>query len=884
MALTGNELRKSFIEFFESKGHKHVRSSSLVPHNDPTILFTNAGMNQFKDYFLGNQVPEFKRAVTSQKVMRAGGKHNDLENVGRTDRHHTFFEMLGNFSFGDYFKKEAIEYAWEYLTVVLNIPEDALVVSVFEDDQEAFDIWNKIIGIPAEKIGQLGEKENFWSMGDVGPCGPCSEIHFQLNPLPEGKSVQQALEDDDGTYLEVWNLVFMQYNQEQDGGRVALPNPSIDTGMGIERIASVIQKFKSNYESDLLSGLVKHVKENAPNPKGDEAEIEVSARVIADHIRASVFLISDGVIPSNEGRGYVMRRIIRRAARHGKELGYHPGFYSELVDVFVPMMSDAYPEIEENKDYIKILLEQEEKRFSATLNHGMKILDELLETYKNKDTNLVDGSEIFKLYDTYGFPADLADDILQDHGLTYDKTQFEQSMEEQRQRAKADQGTKKIDLKVNQVYLDLLSEGLGNRFIGYQTLEVETSIKAVLKDGARVDQLSVDDQVEVLLSETPFYAESGGQVGDKGEISCDEFRMVVKDTQSPVAGLIFVSGEITSTTVDSVKIGSNKSVLATVSKAKRLATEVNHTATHLLQAALRTVLGDHVKQAGSLVNSEKLRFDFSHYAPVTTSQITDIETIINQRVRDNESVFAEEMEFDKAVKSGAMAIFGEKYGDHVRVVTSGSSSKELCGGCHTGKTGNIGLLKIVSEESIAAGIRRIEAITGSIAIKYIQENLGILEGISQKLKVPLSEVGNRVEQVISQVKEKEKQIEHLRKEIQETAAEKSLNNVEKISEMNVLIMQTGPDIDLKSHSGILLKSLKSGVVLLSNNPEPDKISVVLSVSRDLVARINAGSIIKELSPLIEARGGGSPNMAQCGGSKPSGWEQLTEDFKKMLVA
>ncbi len=883
MALTGNELRKSFIEYFESKGHKHVRSSSLVPHNDPTILFTNAGMNQFKDYFLGNEIPEFKRAVTSQKVMRAGGKHNDLENVGRTDRHHTFFEMLGNFSFGDYFKKEAIEYAWEYLTVVLNIPEDTLVVSVFEDDQEAFDIWNKVIGIPAEKIGQLGEKENFWSMGDIGPCGPCSEIHFQLNSLPEGKSVQQALEDDDGTFLEVWNLVFMQYNQEQDGSRVALPNPSIDTGMGIERIASVIQSFKSNYESDLLSGLVNHVKENAPNPKGNEAEIEVSARVIADHIRASVFLISDGVIPSNEGRGYVMRRIIRRAARHGKELGYLPGFFSELVNFFIPMMADAYPEIDENKDYIKILLEQEEKRFSATLNHGMKILDELLETYKNRESNLVDGSEIFKLYDTYGFPADLADDVLQDHGLTYDKAQFENSMEEQRQRAKADQDTKKVDLKVNRIYLDLLEEGLGNRFVGYQTLEVETGINAVLKDGVRINQLSMGDHVEVLLSETPFYAESGGQVGDIGEIACDEFRMVVKNSQNPVAGLSLIFGEIVSTTVDSVTIDSSKKIIATIAKANRLTTEANHTATHLLQAALRTVLGDHVKQSGSLVNSDKLRFDFSHYAPVTDAQLIDIETIINQRIRENEPVLAEEMEFDKAVASGAMAIFGEKYGDYVRVVTSGASSKELCGGCHTTNTGNIGLLKIVSEESIAAGIRRIEAVTGSIALKYVQENITVLEGLSQKLKVPFSEVGTRVEQVISQVKEKDKQIELFKKEIQKAAAEKALDKIEKIGEINALFMQTDSSIDIKSHAGILLKSMKSGVVLLSKIPEPGKISVILSVSKDLTEKINAGSIIKELSPLIEARGGGSANMAQCGGSKPAGWEQLKEDLKKMLI-
>ncbi len=880
MAMTGNELRKSFIEFFEAKGHKHVRSSSLVPHNDPTILFTNAGMNQFKDYFLGNQIPEFNRAVTSQKVMRAGGKHNDLENVGRTDRHHTFFEMLGNFSFGDYFKTEAIKYAWEYLTDVLGIPEEKLVVSVFEDDQEAFDIWNKIVGVPAEKIGRLGESENFWSMGDVGPCGPCSEIHYELNPLSEGKTVQQALEDDDGTFLEVWNLVFMQFNQEQDGTRIPLPNPSIDTGMGIERIASVIQNVKSNYETDLLSQLVDYLIANAPNPKEGKEGVVVSARVIADHIRAAVFLISDGVIPSNEGRGYVMRRIIRRAARHGKELGYQPGFFSELVDVFVPMMEEAYPEIAENKAYIKILLLQEEKRFSTTLNHGMKILDELLMKYKNSADHIVDGEEIFKLYDTYGFPVDLAEDVLQDNGLEYDKERFTQSMEEQRERAKADQGSKKVDLKVNQVYLNLIERGLSNQFIGYDNLQIETRLMAVINSGEAVNQLKVGDKVEVLLAETPFYAESGGQVGDTGEIIHDEFRIVVYDTQSPVAGLIFCHGEVASTTTDSVLFKEGSSVQAAVAREKRLATQANHTATHLLQAALRTVLGDHVKQAGSLVNSEKLRFDFSHYAPLTIDQINDIESIVNHHIRENGEVLFEEMDFDNAVKSGAMAIFGEKYGDSVRVITAGGSSKELCGGCHTSKTGNIGLLKIVTEESIAAGIRRIEAITGDVALRFVQDNLNALEGISQKLRVPMSEVDTRLEQVFSQLKEKEKQIEQFQKELQQATAEKALKSIEKVGDMNLLMMKT--DADLKSQAGTLLSNMGSGVVLLAKITGSDKISVILSVSKDLTGKVHAGNLVKELAPIIDARGGGSPNVAQCGGTKPEAWDQLQAALRSKI--
>ncbi len=884
MAMTGNEIRTSFIKFFESKGHKHVRSSSLVPHNDPTILFTNAGMNQFKDYFLGNRIPEFKKAVTSQKVMRAGGKHNDLENVGRTDRHHTFFEMLGNFSFGDYFKKEAIEYAWEFLTELLEIPVEKIAVSVFEDDNEAFDIWHEVIGIPKDRIGRLGEKENFWSMGDVGPCGPCTEIHYQMNPFQDGRNVQESLEADDGTFLEIWNLVFMQYNQEADGTRNLLPKPSVDTGMGLERVASVIQHVNSNYESDLLSGLVSHIKKNVSNPKGSLAEIEVSARVISDHIRASVFLISDGVIPSNEGRGYVMRRIIRRAARHGKELGYTTGFFAELVDFFLPMMQDAYPEIAENKDYIKLLLDQEERRFSATLNQGIKILDNLLEKLSSSNQKEADGAEIFKLYDTYGFPPDLADDILQDHGFSYNRADFNKAMEEQRQRAKADQDTKKVDLKVSQVYLDLLNKGLTNEYVGYQTLEIETEIKVILKDGQQVNEIKTGDKLEILLAKTPFYAESGGQVGDHGEINHDEFRIVVTDAQCPTEGLNLCFGEVIKTTTAIATIKENTPVIAGVSKSARRATENNHTATHLLQAALRTVLGDHVKQAGSLVNEDKLRFDFSHYAPVNKEQIQDVENIVNQAIRSNEDVLVEEMSFDKAVETGAMAIFGEKYGDQVRVISAGTFSKELCGGSHTSKTGNIGFMKIITEESIAAGIRRIEALTGSAALEYIQNNLNTLDNVAQKLKVPMTDVAERIDQMVQQAKEKEKIIEQLKKDAQAAEAQKALSDVKTIGKYSTLITQVDSEADLKSQAGALLKSLKSGVVMLAKVTDNEKISVILSITKDLTKQLNAGQLIKELSPIIDGRGGGSPNMAQCGGSNPAAWDQMRKELENRLSA
>ncbi len=884
MAMTGNEIRQSFIQFFESKGHKHVRSSSLVPHNDPTILFTNAGMNQFKDYFLGNQKPEFTRAVTSQKVMRAGGKHNDLENVGRTDRHHTFFEMLGNFSFGDYFKKEAIAFAWEYLTVVLGLSPEKLIVSVFEEDQESFDIWHQEMGLPIEKIGKLGKKENFWSMGDTGPCGPCSEIHFQLRPIAEGSSPQKCLEEDDGTFLEIWNLVFMEFNREADGTMTPLPKPSIDTGMGIERIASVVQNFQSNYESDLLSGLVDHILKNAPSPSGSESEQVVSARVIADHIRAAAFLIADGVIPSNEGRGYVIRRIIRRAARHGKELGYQPGFFADLSDIFVPMMSDPYPEISETQEYFKILISQEERRFSSTLSQGIKILDELLATQQEKGVLTIDGEEIFKLYDTYGFPIDLTEDILQDQGLSYDRDSFEAAMARQREMAKSAQDAKKVDLKVSAVYVGLMDKGLGNQYVGGSQLEVQTDILAVIKEGQLTDIISRGDDIEIVLAKSPFYAESGGQVGDKGEINSNEFRVVVYNTQSPVPGLNIVFGRVVSTTTQEVKLSKSSSVNASVSVKQRLETECNHTATHLLQAGLRAVLGDHVKQAGSLVNDEKLRFDFSHYAPVTREQLLDVETFINQRLLENEDVLVEEMSFDDAMKTGAMAIFGEKYGDHVRVVSAGNQSKELCGGSHTSKLGNIGFLKIISEESIASGIRRIEALTGRNALTYVQQNLAVLDDISQRLKVPQTEVTGRVDQLLEQLKEKEKLIEQLQKGAQAAQAAKALDQTKKIGDVQALIMKVDGDVDLKSQALAFQKAMGSGLIMLGKTVAEDKISMVIATSKDLGPKLQAGQLVKELAPIISGKGGGSPTIAQCGGSKPTAWPELVAELEKRVVA
>lgn len=879
--MTGNDIRRAFIKFFESRGHKHVRSSSLVPHNDPTIMFTNAGMNQFKDFFLGNQVPEYKCAVSSQKVMRAGGKHNDLENVGHTDRHHTFFEMLGNFSFGDYFKKEAIQFAWEFLTETLPIDKEKLAVSVYHEDQEAYDLWKDVIGLPEDRIARLGAKDNFWSMGDTGPCGPCSEIHYLIQPLQDGKSMVKSLEDDDGSFLEIWNLVFMQFNREEDGTMNPLPNPCVDTGAGLERVASVVQGVTNNYDVDMFKDIMTIIANKARYTLGTSKEQDISCRVIADHLRAVTFLIADGVIPSNEGRGYVLRRIIRRAARYGNELGFAPGFFSDLVDDFVPTMKDDYPEIEEAQNYVKILLTQEEKRFAATLNQGMKIINGMLDEMKKANATEADGREIFKLYDTYGFPVDLAEDILRDHELTYDRATFEEAMEEQRERAKAAGKGSTADLKVADVYIKLLEEKSANTFTGYENREISTKILAVVKDEKRVESLSKGDIVEVMLAETPFYAEGGGQVGDHGDVIHNEFIIKVTDTQSPLPGLNLCKGEVVSITEKCVN-PIDATVDAKVDTRRRDKIEHNHTATHLLQAALRTVIGDHVKQAGSLVTQEKLRFDFSHYAQVSKDQLRDVETLVNKAIQENLPVTSKVMTFDEAIQTGAMAIFGEKYGETVRVVTSGDTSKEFCGGCHTSSTGNIALLKIVSEEATAAGIRRLEAITGETALSWVQDNLGTLDTISKRLKAPLAEVGNRIEQMEKSVKEKDKQIDQLKKELQEFTAVQDVAKAVELNGTKTLILDVSPELNLKKYSFALQSKMGSGVIVLGQKINDSKISILIAVSKDMTDKYNAGQLIKELSPIVEGRGGGRPDGAQCGGAKPAGWEEFKKELKARI--
>ncbi len=876
--MTGNEIREAFIEFFKSKHHAQVRSSSLVPVNDPTILFTNAGMNQFKDFFLGNQTPDYKCAVTSQKVLRAGGKHNDLENVGRTDRHHTFFEMLGNFSFGDYFKREAILYAWEFLTVTLKVDPELLAISVFQDDDEAYDIWTKEIGIKSDKIARLGEADNFWSMGDTGPCGPCSEIHFKLHD-PKGKTATQCLEADDGVYLEIWNLVFMQFNRDASGVMTPLPSPSIDTGMGLERIASVVQGKTNNYDTDLLKPFINAIAKGVKYTPDSDFDRDVNCRVIADHMRASVFLIADGVIPANEGRGYVLRRIIRRAARHGKELGYAPGFFAKLVADFVPTMEAAYPEIRESQDYIQILLGQEERRFASTLTQGMKILDELVEGLKKSGATTTDGAELFKLYDTYGFPPDLTEDILVDRGFTFDQVGFDAAMLEQKTRAKAAQNTRGHNLQLGEAYQKLVKENIKSEYVGYRDFDLETGLLALLKDGKITQTIQVGDEVELVLKQTPFYAEGGGQVGDTGEVQNANFSVQITTTQSPVTGLNLAHGKVMQVAGTSYHLKENETVRATVNMLTRKKVEANHTATHLLQASMRAIVGDHVKQAGSYVNEEKLRFDFSHYSPLTADQIADIEASVNQAIRENEQVATEFMDYDTAIQTGAMAIFGEKYGDEVRVVTAGSSSKEFCGGCHTGHTGNIGLFKIVLEEAISAGVRRIEAYTGAAAIDFMQSNIATLNQIAQGMKVGLDQAGPRFEQLQEQTKATLKELEATQQELGKLNAAKALDQVEEINGVKYLELALPSGSNLKTEGPNYLGQLGSGVVMLSIS-EADKVSVMILVSKDLTKTYQAGTLIKELSPLIEARGGGKPDFAQCGGTKPQG----LDEFKLALRA
>ena len=844
-------IRQKFLDYFVANGHEAVSSSPLVPHNDPTLLFTNAGMVQFKDVFLGQDKRSYNRAVTSQRCVRAGGKHNDLENVGYTARHHTFFEMLGNFSFGDYFKREAIAFAWELLTVGYGLPEEKLWVTVFEDDDEAADLWLRDVGIPAERFARIGASDNFWAMGDTGPCGPCSEIFYDHGPEVEGGAPGSADADGD-RYVEIWNLVFMQYNRDASGQDVPLPKPSVDTGMGLERLAAVLQGVHSNYETDLFQALI----EASAQVVGTDDVNHNSLKVIADHIRSTAFLITDGVTPSNEGRGYVLRRIIRRAIRHGHQLGATEPFLHKLVTSLVDQMGDAYPELAADQSRVEETLRLEGERFVDTLEQGIRILDQEISSLSGL---VLAGDVAFRLYDTYGFPVDLTADYCREKGLTVDMAGFEQAMSEQRARARAAsqfQMAETIEVSVDQ----------STTFSGYEELKGKATVLALLADGKEVQSLTSRQPAAVVLDTTPVYAESGGQVGDLARI---ERKGVMFD----VAGAHYLAHRVIAhegvLTQGHLEVG--QSVTVSVDQNARAATAANHSATHLLHAALQQVLGSHVQQKGSLVEPQRLRFDFSHNDVVTADQLENIEMLVNTRVRANDEVTTEIMPLDDAREQGAAALFGEKYDDDVRVVDMGGFSLELCGGTHVTRTGNIGLFRIVSESGIAAGVRRIEALAGDGALKYVLDQSASLTRVAQLFRTSPGQIEDKASQMQRRLKELERKVEQLQAQLAAGGATDQFE--ERIQEVN------GIKLLVTRHDGVAVKGLRvvldrlrdklgSGVVVIGGVHE-GKVTLLAGVTRDLVDTYHAGRLISVLAPMVGGKGGGKADMAQGGGSDAS---------------
>ena len=849
------ELRQKFLKFFESKGHTIVRSSSLVPHDDPTLLFTNAGMNQFKDVFLGFDKRPYNRATTAQKCVRAGGKHNDLENVGYTARHHTFFEMMGNFSFGDYFKRDAIHFAWEFLTSPewLNIPKDKLLATVYAEDDEAYNIWLNEIGMPAERIVRIGDNkgakyasDNFWQMGDTGPCGPCSEIFYDHGEEIWG-GIPGSPEEDGDRWIEIWNCVFMQFNRDEQGNMNPLPKPSVDTGMGLERMAAVMQHVHSNYEIDLFQDLLKAVARETGAPFSME---EPSLKVIADHIRSCSFLIADGVLPSNEGRGYVLRRIIRRAVRHGYKLGQSKPFFHKLVADLVKEMGNAYPELKEKQAQIEEALKNEESRFAQTLETGMALLENALA----KGSKKLDGEIIFKLYDTYGFPYDLTADICRERNIELDEAGFEREMEAQRARARAAQS-----FKAN---AQLPYDGQDTEFKGYSERQTESKVLALYKDGEQVDELNEGDEGAVVIDFTPFYAESGGQVGDVGYIFAGENRFEVRDTQKIKAA---VFGQFGVQTSGRLKVGD--SVTAKVDDEIRNANMRNHSATHLMHKALRDVLGEHVEQKGSLVTAESTRFDISHPQAVTAEEIAEVERRVNEAILANVAVNAAIMSMEDAQKTGAMMLFGEKYGDEVRVLQMGGFSTELCGGTHVSRTGDIGLFKIISEGGIAAGVRRIEAITGLNALKWAQEQERLVKDIIAETKAQTEkDVLAKIQAGAAHAKALEKELARAKAELAVHAGAKLLDDAKDLGAAKLVAAQIEADAAALREIVTDLTGKSEQAIVLLAAVNDGKVSLCAGVSKALTGKVKAGDLVKFAAEQVGGKGGGRPDLAQAGGS------------------
>ncbi|WP_338835345.1 alanine--tRNA ligase [Neomoorella thermoacetica] len=878
--MTGNELRERFLKFFASKGHTIVHSSSLVPANDPTLLFTNAGMVQFKDVYLGLDRRPFTRATTAQKCVRAGGKHNDLDTVGRTARHHTFFEMLGNFSFGDYFKREAITYAWEFLTRVLELPPERLWVTVYQEDDEAYQLWQEIAGIPAERIVRMGEKDNFWAMGDTGPCGPCSEIIYDRGPEHACSSTPCALGACDcDRWLEIWNLVFMQYERDSNGNLSPLPRPSIDTGMGLERVASVLQGVDSNFDTDLIAPLIKAV-EKITGRTYDPGEAGFPFRVIADHARSCTFLIADGILPGNEGRSYVLRRILRRAARFGKALGIDEPFLYRLVDTVVAIMGGAYPEVAEQQEHIARVIEQEEIRFHETLNDGLKVLNGILERARQEGREVVSGLEAFTLYDTYGFPLDLTEEIAGEGGFKVDRDGFEKAMAAQRERARAArEDVKAYDFAL--AFAGALEDISGTAFTGYDQLEDKGTVLALFQEGARVTSLEANATGYVVLDRTPCYPEGGGQVGDRGELKWSGGQARVEDTRRLPDGKIVHQINVTAGTL---VVGQEVEIA--VDRERRQATARNHTVTHLLHRALKNILGEHVNQAGSLVTPERLRFDFTHFAPLTEEELRAVEAEVNQKILANLPVTTLETSYQEAKAMGATALFGEKYGERVRVVKIDAYSMELCGGTHLGSTSEAGSFRLVSESGIGAGVRRVEAVTGAAALEMALQDRQELATIAGLLKVPPAQATQRVRHLLEQNKENERELAQLRNELASYTIDKLLDRVQEVAGVPVLparVQITDPEA-LREMAERLRSRLGSGVVILGSQHD-GRVNFVAMVSKDLVQRgIHAGNLLREVARIASGGGGGRADMAQAGGKDPGKLDQALAYSLKVVAA
>ncbi len=854
--MKSSEIRRQFLEYFKSKGHIIVASSPLVPGNDPTLLFTNSGMVQFKDVFLGQEQRSYQRATTSQRCVRAGGKHNDLENVGYTARHHTFFEMLGNFSFGDYFKRDAILFSWELLTEVYGLSKEKLWVTVYQTDDEAYDVWANEIKVPKERITRIGDKpgggsDNFWQMGETGPCGPCSEIFYDHGPEVAGGPPGTAEADGD-RYIEIWNLVFMQFDRQKSGDDYVLsplPKPSVDTGMGLERIAAVLQGVHSNYEIDLFQDLI----EAAARETRCKDRHNNSLKVVADHIRACAFLIVDGVIPGNEGRGYVLRRIVRRAIRHGYKLGQKQPFFYKLVPDLAQAMGEAYPELHSARERVAQVLKQEEERFADTLENGMKVLESAL----NREDKMLEGETVFQLYDTFGFPVDLTADIARERGVRVDYAGFEAAMEQQRERARA---ASKFGAQASVEY-----SGLKTEFHGYDALSLEGRIVAIYKEGASVPGVDAGDTAVVVLDRTPFYAESGGQVGDRGQLVASRGTFIVADTQKIQAEVFGHHGVL-----HTGRLAVGDAVESKVDTVSRARAAYNHSATHLMHAALRKVLGHHVQQKGSLVDADRTRFDYSHNEPLSEQKIRAIEQLVNQEIRRNVPVEARVMKYDEAITAGAMALFGEKYGDEVRVLAMGDFSTELCGGTHVKRTGDIGFFKVVSEIGIAAGVRRIEAVTADGALAWVQQQEASLQQAAVALKAPAQEVSQKIGQIVENVKSLEKELARLKSKLASSQGDDLATQAVDVKGAKVLAaMIDGADARALREAMDKLKDKLQSCALVLASSDGGKVTLIAGVSSDLTTNVKAGELVNFVAQQVGGKGGGRPDMAQAGGNDPS---------------